>query len=101
MPSLFVIKIVKLVHGMNKGDKTMFDYTLHHFKCPYCGYEFETTVGSGTNYKYKGDIYSAVESACHNCGKYFLYGYPEKGEDEFIKMPEDLSELEYHSSWMS
>lgn len=79
----------------------MFDYTLHKFKCPYCGCEFETTVGSGTNYEYKGDIYSAVESPCHNCGKEFLYGYPEKGEDEFIKMPEDRSELKFHSCWMS
>lgn len=79
----------------------MFDYTLHEFKCPYCGHEFATTVGSGTNYEYKGDIYSAVEPWCPKCGKEFLYGKIEKGEDKFIKMPEDRSELKYHSSWMS
>lgn len=79
----------------------MFDYTLHKFKCPYCGHEFATTVGSGTNYEYNGDVYSAVEPLCPNCGKEFLYGYPEKGEDEFIKMPEDRNELKFHSSWMS
>ena len=77
----------------------MFDYTLHKFKCPYCGYEFESTVGSGTNYEWKGQIYSAVEPWCPNCGKEFLYG--NEGEDKFIKMPEDRSELKYHSSWMS
>lgn len=79
----------------------MFDYTLHKFKCPYCGCEFEATVGSGTNYEYKGDIYSAVEPWCPKCGAEFLYGHIEKGEDKFIKMPEDRSELKYHSSWMS
>ena len=79
----------------------MFDYTLHEFKCPYCGHKFETTVGAGINYEYKGDIYSKVQPHCPNCGSHFLYGHTEKGEDEFIKMPEDLSELKFHSSWMS
>lgn len=77
----------------------MFDYTLYKFKCPYCGCEFTDTVASGTNYEYKGEIYSAVEPPCPNCGRDFLYG--NEGEAEFIKMPEDRSELKFHSFWMS
>lgn len=79
----------------------MFDYTLYDFKCPYCRHKFSNTVGSGTNFIYKGEIYSAVESPCPNCGKMFLYGKVEKGESDFIKMPKDLRELTFHSSWMS
>ena len=79
----------------------MWNYTLHKFKCPYCGHEYESTVGHGTNYEYKGKIYSAVEPNCFNCGREFLYGNVKDGDDKFIKMPEDRSELKVHSVWMS
>ena len=78
----------------------MWDYTLHEFKCPYCGCEYKNTVGGETNYEYKGDIYTAVEPHCPNCGKEFLYGHLEKGEAKFIKMPEDRSELKPYLSWI-
>lgn len=79
----------------------MFDYTMYEFKCPYCGFEYATTVGHGMDYKYKDKIYSAVVYPCPNCAKDFLYGHEEDGEDKFIKMPEDGNELEFYSCWMS
>lgn len=79
----------------------MWGYALHKFKCPYCGHEYERTTGHGINYEYKGIIYSAVIHPCPNCYEEFLYGNEENGDDEFIKMPEDRSELKVHSVWMS
>ena len=77
----------------------MWDYTLHHFECPYCGHGYKTTVGGGVAYEYKGRIYSAVEHPCPKCGKEFLYG--NEGDDKFIKMPEDRDKLKVYSVWMS
>lgn len=79
----------------------MWDYTLYKFKCPYCGYEYKTTVGGGRSYLYNGTEYSAVEHPCPKCGKSYLYGRADLGDDKFIKMPEDKSELKLYSSWMS
>lgn len=78
----------------------MFNYTLYDFKCPYCGHEYSTTVGDGWNYEYRGEIYSSARN-CPKCGEEYLYGKVEKGEDEFIKMPEDRKELKFHSYWIS
>ena len=71
------------------------------FKCPYCGCEYERGVGCGTNFKYKGKIYSLVEWPCPDCGEEFLYGNKEDGDDKFIKMPEDRNELKFDSCWMA
>lgn len=79
----------------------MWDYTLHSFKCPYCGHEYQTTVGGGRSYLYKGTEYSAVEYPCHKCNESYLYGRTDLGNNKFIKMPEDKSELKIISSWMS
>lgn len=78
----------------------MWDYTLYKFKCPYCDHEYEKTVGGGTNYMYKGKLYSKVR-ACPNCGEAYLDCLEEGCKNEFIKMPEDKSELEFHSEWIS
>ena len=79
----------------------MWDYTLHCFKCPSCGHEYQTTIGGGRSYLYKCTEYSAVEHPCPKCGESFLYGRVDLGDDEFIKMPEDKRELKLLSSWMS
>jgi uncharacterized Zn-finger protein len=79
----------------------MWDYTLHSFKCPYCGHEYKTTVGGGCTYLYKGNEHSAVEHPCPYCGEMYLYGRADLGDEEFIKMPEDKTELKLLSCWMS
>lgn len=74
----------------------MWDFTLYKFKCPYCGHEYERTVGSGYSYDYKDDTYD--EYVCPDCKKEFLGKYI---EGVFVKMPEDKSELRYAGVWMS
>lgn len=64
------------------------------FKCPYCSHEYKKIVGSGENYEYKGDIYSY--NICPNCDEEYL-----RRNGEPFKMPEDRSELIFHSRWMS
>jgi hypothetical protein len=49
---------------------------------------------------YKGKLYSKVR-ACPNCGEAYLDCLEEGCKNEFLKMPEDKSELEFHSQWIS
>ena len=49
---------------------------------------------------YKGKLYSKVR-ACPNCRKAYLNCLEEGCKNKFIKMPEDKSELEFHSEWIS
>lgn len=78
-----------------RGDD-MWDYTLYKFKCPYCGHEYQRTVGDGLGFRYKGEVYDRFE--CPNCEKFFLGKYK---DGIFIKMPENESELTFCSCWMS
>ena len=64
------------------------------YKCPYCNYEYKYVVGRGVNYEYKEKVYH--HEKCPNCKEEFLVR-----NRKSIKMPEDKSEVKFHSSWIS
>ena len=72
----------------------MFITEVTKFKCPYCNNEYYRIVGSGENYIYKDNIYHY--EICQICKKDFLVN----GEESVV-MPEDKSEVKFHSRWMS
>lgn len=74
----------------------MWDSTAYHFKCPYCGCEYERCVGCGDTYEYKDEYYDLYE--CPNCKEEFLGKYH---KDIYIKMPDDKKELKDAGYWIS
>ena len=72
----------------------MFRTTVTKFQCPHCNNEYERIVGYGENYKYNEEIYH--HETCRICEKEFLVN-----SKESIVMPEDKSEVEFHSRWRS
>ena len=72
----------------------MFGGKATFLKCPYCNREYKFVINRGSKYTYKNKVYDKHE--CMYCREIFLY----IENEEYIKVPENIDEAEYHSTWM-